>query len=183
MLIACGPAFARGREHQQSPPPALRPNRPLQQRAAGPHLQQWMENHRNLSPAEQQRELEKEPGFRDLPPETQQLIRDRLTQLNNMNPQQRARILDRNEAVERLSPPQRQQYRSAVQSFATMPPERRRLAARAVLDLRVMPPEQREQVINSPAFGAQFSPDERSMIRTLLTAEPYAGDRAPNPGP
>ena len=45
--------------------------------------------------------------------------------------------------------------------------------ARAILDLREMPPDQREQVIDSPAFGAQFSDGERSTIRTLLTAEPY----------
>jgi len=136
-----------------------------------------MENHKNLSLPEQQRALENEPGFRDLPPETQLRYRDRLAQLNNMNPQQRARILDRNEALERLTPQQREEYRSAAQTLETAPPERRRPMARAVLDLTEMPPAQREQVIDSPAFRAQFSDGERSTIRTLLTAEPYSGER------
>jgi hypothetical protein len=136
-----------------------------------------MENHKNLSLPEQQRALENEPGFRDLPPETQLRYRDRLAQLNNMNPQQRARILDRNEALERLTPQQREEYRSAAQTLETAPPERRRPMARAVLDLTEMPPAQRDQVIDSPAFRAQFSDSERSTIRTLLTAEPYSGER------
>jgi hypothetical protein len=40
----------------------------------------------------------------------------------------------------------------------------------AIRDLRTMPPDQRQQVIDSPAFAAQFSPDERQTIRTILTA-------------
>src|SRR5271154_5202863 len=76
------------------------------------HLAQWMDRHSNLPLAEQQKELEKEPGFRDLPPQTQQRMRDRLTQLNNMPPEQRRRILERTEVMEHLTPPQRQQVRS-----------------------------------------------------------------------
>src|SRR5271156_6889289 len=67
------------------------------------HLPQWMARHSNLSPAEQQRALENEPGFRDLPPQTQQRIRDRLTQLNSMTPEQRRRILERSEQMEHLT--------------------------------------------------------------------------------
>jgi len=193
-LLLSTPAFAgRG---QKTRPPAIRQqeraphaNQPLEPRPeiaaprqnAAPvqpdgHLPRWIEDHKNLSLPEQQKALENEPGFRELPPETQQRMRDRLVQLNNMNPQQRERILDRNEALERLSPPQRQQYRSAVQTFAAMPTERRRPMARAILDLREMSPEQRDQVIDSAQFRAQFSDSERTTIRTLLTAEPYAGD-------
>jgi hypothetical protein len=40
----------------------------------------------------------------------------------------------------------------------------------ALRDLRAMPADQRQQVIDSPAFGNQFSPDERQTIRTILTA-------------
>jgi hypothetical protein len=48
------------------------------------------------------------------------------------------------------------------------------MMARAIIDLRMMPPEQRQQVIDSLAFSAQFSENERSVVRTLLMAEPYA---------
>ena len=180
LLLAVTPAFARGRgfgrQHGSPPPAVVRPARPrVAARLATnqPHLQQWMENHKDLSPAEQQRALENDPSFRELPRETQQRMLDRLAQLNNMNPQQRDRTLDRTEALERLSPQQQQQWRGAVQQLKALPPGRRILAARAITDLGQMPPEQREQVIDSPRFRAQFSDDERTMIRTLLTAEPY----------
>jgi hypothetical protein len=193
-LLLSSPAFAaRGqksrppaiRQQERAPrasqPPTPRPETAAPRQNAAPvtpdgHLPRWIEDHKNLSLPEQQKALENEPGFRELPPETQQRMRDRLVQLNNMNPQQRERILDRNEALERLNPQQRQQYRSAVQTFAAMPTERRRPMARAILDLREMPPEQRDQVIDSAQFRAQFSDGERTTIRTLLTAEPYAGD-------
>jgi hypothetical protein len=181
-LLAATPGYARGGRGQknQQPPVMLKPARPQQPqavprgaRAGDPHIPQWMANHSNLPIAEQQRALEQMPGFHELPPQTQQRYRDLLGRLNNMNPQQRARIVDRNEALERLTPPQRQQWREAVQQLNAAPVPRRRLVARAILDLREMPPEQREQTIDSPAFAAQFSPNERSMVRTLLTAEPY----------
>jgi hypothetical protein len=132
-----------------------------------------MEEHKNLSPAEQRRALQEMPGFSDLPPETQQRELNRLDQLNNMTPQQRARTLDRTEALERLTPQQREQWRGAVQQLNAIPQPRKGFIASKIVDLRVMPPEQRQQVIDSPAFAAQFSPGERNMIRTLLTAEPY----------
>jgi hypothetical protein len=180
LLLAVAPVWARGFGRQHGPPPAvLKPARPNPPRAGARlapnqgHLAQWMEEHKNLSPADQQRALENEPGFRDLPPQTQQNMRDRLAQLNNMNPQQRDRTLDRTEALERLTPQQRQQWRGAVDQLNGLPAPRRILVARAIVDLRQMPAEQREQVIDSDRFRAQFSDGERGMIRTLLTAEPY----------
>jgi len=197
VLLASTPAFARGfAQKTKAAPPALRQNRPAPQprvesrpapnagiRAAQnqEHLQQWMENHKNLSLPDQQRALQNEPGFHELPPQVQQRELNNLARLYNMNPQQRDRTLERNEILEHMSAPQVQQYHGAVQTFAAMPPDRRRLMARAILDLREMPPEQREQVIASPRFGAQFSDGERSTIRTLLSVEPYPPVHAPAP--
>lgn len=182
------PALARGRgQKSPSPPIVVKPQRPEppQARSAAnqEHIPQWMANHSNLPLQEQQRALEQLPGFHELPPQTQQRYRDLQAHLNNMNPQQRARMLDRNEALERLTPQQRQQYRDAVQRLTALPIPRRRFMARAILDLREMPPQQREQKLNSPDFAGQFSPDERSTIRTLLTAEPYPPAHAPNDAP
>jgi hypothetical protein len=140
-----------------------------------------MERHGNLSLTEQQRALDNEPGFRDLPEQVRQREHEQLIRLNSMNPQQRTRLLERNEALERLAPPQRQQYRSTVQNFASLPPDRRHMVARAILDLRAMPPDQRRQELDSPTSRAQFSDEERSMLSTLLTAEPYSPARAANP--
>lgn len=49
------------------------------------HLAQWMSRHSSLPVPEQQRALEREPGFHDLSPQVQQRMHDRLTQLNNMS--------------------------------------------------------------------------------------------------
>jgi hypothetical protein len=146
--------------------PALRPANP----GIGPHIEQWMENHKNLSPGDQERALQQLPGFNELPGQTQQRYREQLRTLNNMNPEQRSRILNGVEGLERLSPQQQQQWDHAVQQMHALPPPRRALMITAIRDLRVMPADQRQQVIDSPAFGQQFSPDERQAIRTILTA-------------
>jgi Protein of unknown function (DUF3106) len=156
------------------------------QRAPGQkqeHLAQWMDRHSNLPLADQQRALEKEPGFRDLPPETQQAMRNRLTQLNNMPPEQRRRLLEHTEAMEQLTPPQRQQVRGAMQEYRDLPIDRRRMVARAFRDLREMPPPQRQAILSSDRFRGQFSDQERSTLSSLLAIEPYIPVQHPNDGP
>lgn len=145
------------------------PNHP----GGGPHLQQWMQSHSNLTPEQQQRALEREPGFRNLPPETQQRLRQRLTQLNNMSPQQRQRLLEHNEAMARLSPPQREQVRNAMRQFASLPPDRRREVARTFRQLRGMPESQRESLLNSESYRNRFNDQERSALSGLFSVEPY----------
>jgi hypothetical protein len=196
VLFAAIPAFARGRGRMLGPPPAAqqRAAQRAQQRAeqrtairtgpnqsnpgnpaaqGQPHLKRWLENHKNLTPTQQEQELQNESGFRELTPQLQRQTLQQLRNLNNMPAEQRDRMLDRNEMLERMSPQQRQQYRGAAQQLTAAPQPRQRLMAKAILDLRAMPPGQREQVIDSPAFAGQFSESERSTIRTLLTAEPY----------
>jgi len=136
------------------------------------HLGQWMQRHSNLTPQQQQRALEQEPGFRQLPPATQQRMRDRLNQLNAMPPGQRSHMLERAEEMEHLSPPQRQQVRSAMSQLGSLPPDRRRMVARAFRDLREMPPSQRQGALNSEQFRNAFSPEERGTLSNLLTVEP-----------
>ena len=147
------------------------------------HMPQWMARHSNLSPADQQKALEKEPGFRDLPPQTQQALRNRLTQLNNMNPEQRRRMLEHTEIMERLTPQQRQQFRSAAEQYRGLPDDRRRMVARAFRDLREMPEPQRQAILNSDRFRGQFSDQERNTLSGLLSVEPYLPVERPNEGP
>jgi hypothetical protein len=166
--------------------PAMVAARPEAQKGQGPkqeHLSQWMDRHSNLPLADQQRALEKEPGFRDLPPQTQQAMRDRLTQLNNMPPEQRRRLLEHTEAMERLTQPQRQQVRGAMQEYRDLPIDRRRMVARAFRDLREMPQPQRQAVLNSDRFRGQFSDQERNTLSNLLAIEPYIPVQRPNDGP
>jgi hypothetical protein len=147
------------------------------------HLERWMQSHSRMSLAEQQRALQNEPGFRDLPSQVQQNRLNTLARLYNMNPQQRSRILDRTEALERLAPVQRQQWRDAVQRLNMLPPPRKHMMADAIIELRELPQEEREMVLNSPTYRAQYTPDERQTLRTLLMAEPYPALRTPRPAP
>jgi hypothetical protein len=147
------------------------------------HLGQWMDRHSNLPLADQQRALEKEPGFRDLPQQTQQRMRDRITQLNNMTPEQRRRTLEHAEAMEHLSPPQRQQVRGALEQYRGLPEDRRRLVARAFRDLREMPQPQRQAILNSDRFRGQFSDQERNTLSGLLAVEPYLPVQRANDAP
>ena len=73
------------------------------QRPRGEHLDQWMQQHQNMSPQQQQRALQKEPGFNQLPQQTQQRMMERLNRLNSMPAPQREKIIQRGEAMERLS--------------------------------------------------------------------------------
>jgi len=186
VLLASVPAYGRGRAPKYAAPPAPRVQRAQPYAAARPgpriatqpaenqeHMQRWMDNHSNLSLPEMQKALQNESGFRELPRQVQQYELNQMARLYNMDPQQRSRMLDRNEGFERLSPPQQQQFLDAEHQWSALPTARRRVLSRVFLDLREMPPDQRQWTLSSPAFRAQFSDDERTMLSTLLTVEPY----------
>ncbi|HWZ50246.1 MAG TPA: DUF3106 domain-containing protein [Granulicella sp.] len=148
------------------------------------HLQQWMERHSNLTPEQQQRALEQEPGFRQQPPQVQQRMRDTLSHLNSMGPEQRSHTLERMEEMEHLSPPQRQQVRGAMAQLGGLPPDRRRVVARAFRDLRSMSPAERQGTINNYQFRSQFTPAEWATLSNLMVVEPLlppAANAMPQP--
>jgi hypothetical protein len=160
---AAAPLFAR--PMQQAQRPRIETNQP--------HLGTWLQRHSNLTPEEQEKALQREPGFNRLAPETQQKLLGRLRQLNSMPPAQRARTMDHIEAMESLTPQMRQQVNSSVQEFRMLPPERQRLMKKAFRDLREYPPEQRAAMMNSSQFQSQFNPQERVIMGNLLTVAPY----------
>lgn len=137
-----------------------------------PHLGEWIQNHQNLSPQDQQRALQKEPGFRNLPPQQQQRLTNRLGDLNRLPPNARQRVLNRTEALERLSPEQRQQVRGAMQHMATLPADRQRFVGQAFRELRNVPPDQRDAYLNNSRFRGQFSDQERGVLDGLFQVEP-----------
>jgi hypothetical protein len=132
-----------------------------------------MDRHRTLTPEQQQKALESEPGFKQLPQQDQERLRNRLTQLNNMPEEQRRRTIARAETIEHLTPAQRQQVKSTMQQYNALPVDRRRLVARAFRDLREMPEPQRQAIVNSDRFHSQFNDSERSTLNNLLAVEPY----------
>ncbi len=149
----------------------------------GPHLSEWMENHRNLTPAQQQRALENEPGFRLLRPEQQRREIELLNRLNSMSPDQRQRYIAHTEAMERLSPPQRQQVRSAMQQLGSLPEDRRRIVARIFRNVRNMPEPQRHMYLNSPQMRGVLNDRERWTLNGLILVSPYLAPPSPMPPP
>ena len=141
-------------------------------RPGAQHLPEWLNNHQNQTPKQQEDALRREPGFRDLPADQQQRLVNRLHSLDEKTPEQRQRILDRNEAFEHLSPQRQQEVRGASQALSQMSPDRQQALRHAFHDLRQMPPQQRQQMLNSGSYASQFTPQERTVLGNLLSIEP-----------
>ena len=137
------------------------------------HLPEWLRSHQGLSLAEQQRALSQEPGFNRLPPRSQRQVMNSLARIDAMPPRQRERTLDTIEALEHLSPERRQAVMASEQDVRNLPPDRRRAVKQAFQNLRNYPPAQRQEMIASPQFQAQFTPQERTMLGNVLAVEPY----------
>jgi DNA-directed RNA polymerase subunit F len=130
-----------------------------------------MNQHRNLTPEQQQQALQHESGFSQLPQQTQDRMRNRLAQLNAMDPQRRERILTYNERMEHLSVGERTEVRNSLSQLGSLPPEQRRQVAESFRQLRALPPEQRGAALNSPQYQ-YMNPSQRSALNNLLHVEP-----------
>ena len=137
------------------------------------HLEDWLNQHRNVPVQDQERMLSNDPSFRRLAPGDQQRLAQQLRQVDRMPEQQRERRLARNEMLERLSPTQRMSIARSGQQWATLPPDRQTMMKRAFNDLRGVPPDQRETVLNSARYQGAFSPEERGILSDFLRVEPY----------
>jgi hypothetical protein len=136
------------------------------------HLGQWMNQHKGMTPAQQQQALQREPGFRELPPQTQQRYIERLAQLNAMPAGERQKMLVRNEWMEHLNPDQRAQVRGATEELGSLPPEQRKAVARSFRQLRELPPGERNAAMNSQRFGGSMNPAQMDALRNLMRVEP-----------
>jgi hypothetical protein len=185
-MLAC-PCLARSSFHplfQQKRQGEPNQNRP-QARRQGGHAGDWLRRYRGLSPGEQERALQNDPGFRRLSPDRQQQLRQRLQHFSGLPPQEQQRMLNRMETWEHLTPQQKQQARQVHGEMQQLPPERRRMVTTAVRDLSTMPQEQREQIIDSNRFRSMFSPQEREIMRgaARLPLAPPENRHEEGPGP
>lgn len=162
----CLPALAKpdnhGRNNNQNHiPPGKAQNN-------APRPGEWLRNHLNETPQQQQREMQMDPEFQHLSPQQQEHLQDRLKQFNSLPPQQRERTIQNLRRMEALPPERRQVLQNSLQQFRQLPDDRRRQVRRAWSSLRQMPPEQQQQVLNSDRFRSQFNDQERSTLRGLL---------------
>ena len=166
-------ARPRSGPHPQSNAGSRAEMRPGIGRPGQEHLPEWMAQHQNMSPAQQENALRREPGFNRLSPEQQRRVMNRLRTLDARPPAERQRTMMRNEMFERLSPAARQDVRDSAAALARLPPDRQRVVRQAFNDLRDVPPGDRQAVLNSARFQHDYTPQERHMLGSLLSIEPY----------
>jgi len=129
------------------------------------HAGDWLRRYKDLPPAEQERELQKDPVFRRMTPPQQQLLLRRLRHFSSLPPQEQLRMLNRMETWEHLTPAQKQQARQIFGQMQQLPPGRQRILINTMHDMRALPPAQRDAMIDSQRFRNMFSDQERQLMR------------------
>lgn len=132
----------------------------------------WLRAHHNLTPEQQEKALESDPGFKKLPPERQAELKNNLRQFNSLPQPQRERALRRWEYLETLSPQQREQLRQANRELKALPDGRELALHRALRALRQMTPEHREEVYKTDRFRNTFSGQEQDILKRLAAMSP-----------
>jgi hypothetical protein len=163
--------------------PQKNPNRPNLNkgvRQPGPRLGDWLREHQNLAPDQQEKLLQSDPGFKRLPAERQAKMLENLRKFNSLPPQQQQRILNRMDFMESLTPQQREQIRQSQQTLQGLPQDRQIMIHKALRHLRQMDPQQRQEVLNSDRFKSMFSDQERGILGQLAAINPPEGE-GPNP--
>jgi hypothetical protein len=170
VVASFSPCLAQGNNYRpvQARPPAPSQNRP-QPHPGQAHAGDWLRRYKGLSPAEQERALQNDPGFRNKSPEQQQRLRHQLRIFSSLPPREQQRIVDNMDKWAHLTPQQKQQARDVFGRMQHLPPNRRPMVRTAIRDLSTMPPERREEVINSSRFKKMFSPEERDVMRAAVT--------------
>ncbi|HWR34566.1 MAG TPA: DUF3106 domain-containing protein [Clostridia bacterium] len=150
-------------------------------RGHGPHVGDWLRRYMAIPPAEQQKQLEQDPAFKQLPANRQQRLRQKLNDFNQLPPDQRKRVLNRMETFEQLSPDQQRRARELFSKFRRIDPERRGTVLRELRRLRDMNPDERQKALDSNR--GSFSDQERELLKGLTELEPGGSSEDLEPGP
>lgn len=138
----------------------------------GPKLGDWLREHKDLPPDQQEKLLERDPNFQRLPAQRQAELKERLRKFNNLTPEQKQRTLDRMEFMSNLSQDQRKELREANQQLQSLPADRKVMVHKALRSLRQMSPQQRQQVMQSSEFKSRFSDQEQVIVKRLADIVP-----------
>lgn len=163
-----------------NPPRAQQGNRNGGQKPGG-KLGDWLKDHKNLTPDQQEKALDNDPNFKRLPPDRQAQLKDQLRKFNNLTPEQRERAFQRMQVWENLTQEQRKQVRDANQQLQGLPAERRVMVHRALRHLVQMSPEERQQEFQSDKFKSMFSDQEQGILKNLSVINAQAATENPAP--
>jgi hypothetical protein len=128
----------------------------------------WIEQLREMSPAEQEKFLNNNARFRSLPAERQAQIRQRLQAWNDLSPEQRQTLIQRERVLAQMTPEQRRYVRETLlPQWQNLPPARRQVVLGKLRDLHGLSDSERGAKLNDDFFMNGLSPDERQMLRDL----------------
>jgi hypothetical protein len=128
----------------------------------------WVENLRDMPPAERERFLENNEKFKNLPPQRQAQIRQNLQKWDQMSPEQQDRIRATQRMLEQATPEQREHFQNdIVPKLEQMAPQRRARVIGHWRRLQAMTPAEQEAALHDPAFMGNLSPEEQSVVRDL----------------
>ncbi|HTZ49245.1 MAG TPA: DUF3106 domain-containing protein [Verrucomicrobiae bacterium] len=147
-----------------------RPNGGLNQRqqmgvgAARP----WVDNMRDLTPAQRDRVLQNSRAFQNLSPDKQAKIRQQFNQWDHMTPAQQADLRQKERTWRELTPQQRDYIKNDVlPKWRQMPWDRQQVIKQKLGVLQNMPESARNERLNDPNFTRGMNDDEKSMLRDL----------------
>ena len=128
----------------------------------------WIQQLREMSPAEQEKFLNNNARFRSLPAERQAQIRQRLQAWNDLSPEQRQTLIQRERVLAQMTPEQRRYVRETlVPQWQNLPPARRQVVLGKLRDLQAFSDSERGAKLNDDSFMNGLAPDERQMLRDL----------------
>lgn len=172
------------------PAPSPGPHNQAPARQPERHVGDWLRQHKDLPPGEQERALQNDPHFRSLPPAQQRELRQKLRYFASLPPAEQQHVLqlldrmqERKKKFGDLPPPLQQRALWVHNQMLQLPPDRRLMVKNEIHDLRAMPPEQRQQRIDSDRDKGMFSPHERDILREVirLPLAPAQNGAAPAP--
>lgn len=128
----------------------------------------WVEQLRQMPPADQEKFLNNNERFRSLPPQQQTQIRQRLKVWNNLTPAQRQTLLQRERVLAQMTPEQRRYVQQTLlPEWQNLPPASRQVVLGKLRDLRDLNDSDRAAKLDDESFVNGLSPDERQVLRDL----------------
>jgi|SRR5215831_4115217 len=128
----------------------------------------WVENLRDMPPAEQEQFMQNDERFKNLPPQRQQQIRQNLQKWNSLTPEQQQTARNNAAALQRMTPEQRQYVRNTLlPRWQALPTPRRQAINRHLAMLSNMSPDTQQAALNDQKFLEGLNPDEQQMLRDL----------------
>lgn len=163
--MGAAPAFAQGRRGMGAHTRPVRPEKPQRQpkqpKNAPEHFAP-LEQFKNMTPEQRERELEK------LPPDRREKLQRQLQTYDNLSPAQREQV----DWFTHLPPERQNSVRKAFKSFQNSSPERQQAMREELTRLRAMPEADRNARISSPEFRQQYRNNEQQILAGMAGALP-----------